>query len=66
MLEKFFDSSARGLARVRSLRSGLHGSRLNSLTRDGEVATTKGSPLLDVPMRSIGGEIFGKSRKRSF
>ena len=40
--------------------------RLNALTRDGEVATTMGSPLLGDPMRSIGGEIFGKSQKRSF
>ena len=40
--------------------------RLNGLTRDSEVAAIKRSPLLDVPMRSIGGEIFGKSRKRSF
>jgi hypothetical protein len=40
--------------------------QLNDLTRDGEVAGTNGSPFLDVPMRSIGGEIFGKSRNRSF
>jgi hypothetical protein len=40
--------------------------RLDSLTRDGEVATTVGSPPLDDPMRSIRGEIFGESRKRSF
>jgi hypothetical protein len=37
---------------------------LNGLTRDGEVAGTDRSPLLNVPMRSIGGEVFGKSRKR--
>jgi site-specific recombinase XerD len=34
MLEKFFDSSARGLARVRSLRSGLHGPQLDSFARE--------------------------------
>ena len=40
--------------------------RLNGLTQDGEVAGTKRSPFLDLPMRSICGEIVGKSRKRSF
>jgi site-specific recombinase XerD len=34
MLEKFFDSSARGLARVRSLRSSLHGTRLDSFAKE--------------------------------
>jgi len=34
MLEKFFDSSARGLARVRGLRNGLHGSLLDSFSTD--------------------------------
>jgi hypothetical protein len=33
MLERFFDSSARGLARVRSLRNGLHGSQLDSFAK---------------------------------
>ncbi len=33
MLEKFFDSSTRGLARVRSLRNGLHGSQLDSFAK---------------------------------
>jgi hypothetical protein len=30
------------------------------------VAGAKRSPLLDVPTRSINGEVFGKSQKRSF
>jgi len=34
MLEKFFDSSARGLSRVRSLRNGLHGSQLDSFAKE--------------------------------
>lgn len=34
MLEKFFDSSAGGLARVRSLRNGRHGSLLDSFSRE--------------------------------
>jgi integrase/recombinase XerD len=34
MLEKFFHSSARGLARARSLRNGLHGSHLDSFSRE--------------------------------
>lgn len=34
MLQKFFDSSARGLARVRSLRNGLHGSQIDSFAMD--------------------------------
>ena len=34
MLEKFFDSSARGLTRARSLRNGLHGSQLDSFSRE--------------------------------
>ena len=34
MLEKFFDSSAGGLARVRALRNGLHGSRLDSFAKE--------------------------------
>lgn len=34
MLEKFFDSSAGGLARVRSLRNGLHGPLLDSFSSE--------------------------------
>jgi hypothetical protein len=34
MLEKFFDSSARGLARVRALRSGPNGLLLDSFSQE--------------------------------
>jgi hypothetical protein len=36
------------------------------LMRGTDVTGTKRTPLLDDPRRSIRGEIFGKSRKRSF